>query len=558
MRFVVFFAFVVWFVGHAYAQNYTVILGRPTDQSVTANILFDQSVVLKVEFGTVTGVYTSVTAEFTASQNEPKAVVLSGLNPNTRYFYRLRYRTTAEIVFRTGNEGTFQTQRTRGSTFSFTIEADPHPYDKKCYAPLWNIALQNQLNDKADFMLDLGDTFGDDHEPFTITSAEIKQLHLNNRAFFGKVCHSLPLFFCLGNHEGESGYYLLQTPPNNLATYGTIWRKYYYSNPVPDGFYSGNNTVEGNGIGLPENYYAWEWGDALFVVIDAYRYYTASAKPGKWDWTIGKTQYDWLKKTLETSSAKYKLVFAHHVLGEARGGALLAKLYEWGGTDGKNASEFAANRPGWEMPIHQLMVKNKVNIFFQGHDHLFAKEELDGLVYQTVPMPSDSSYTLGMIANADAFGGTKLSGSGHLRVTVSPEKLQVDFVNAVLPSDETAALKNGSVAFSYAVNSSDINTSAVILPEIMPEPPVRIYPNPFRDFTDILFTLKQKEEVEILISDISGKLVTRIEAGVFESGMNTIRWDAKTTSGNFVLPGIYFCRIKTDSENNIGKMLFIE
>jgi hypothetical protein len=143
-------------------------------------------------------------------------------------------------------------------------------------------------------------------------------------------------------------------------------------------------------------------------------------------------------------------------------------------------------------------------------------------------------------------------------VTVSPEKVQIDFVNAVLPVDETASLKNGSVAFSYAVNSSGSTTSAVELPENMTEPLVRIYPNPFHDFTDIHFTLKQKEEVEILISDISGKLVTRIKAGVFESGMNTIRWDAKATGGNFVLPGIYFCRIKTDSENNIGKMLFIE
>lgn len=554
MRFVFSFAFVVWFVGHAYAQNYTVILGRPTDQSVTANILFDQSVVLKVEYGVVSEGYTSVTGEFTINQNEPKAVVLSGLNPNIRYFYRLRYRTSAETTFRIGNEGTFQTQRSRGSTFSFTIEADPHPYDKKCYAPLWNIALQNQLNDKADFMFDLGDTFGDDHEPFTITSAEIKQLHLNNRVFFGRVCHSLPLFLCLGNHEGESGYYLLQTPPNNLATYGTIWRKYYYSNPVPDGFYSGNNTVEGNGIGLPENYYAWEWGDALFVVIDAYRYYTASAKPGKWDWTIGKTQYDWLKKTLETSSAKYKLVFAHHVLGEARGGALLAKLYEWGGTDGKNASEFAANRPGWEMPIHQLMVKNKVNIFFQGHDHLFAKEELDGLVYQTVPMPSDSSYTLGMIANADAFGGTKLSGSGHLRVTVSPEKLQVDFVNAILPGDETAAKKNASVAFSYAISSAGSNTSSPLLPETIENSLLRIFPNPFHDRTTITFNLRKRGPVEIIISDISGQIIDKIERQELAPGTNTFFWEVPIQS---IGSRIYFCSIKTPDGYFTEKMIVV-
>ena len=34
------------------------------------------------------------------------------------------------------------------------------------------------------------------------------------------------------------------------------------------------------------------------------------------------------------------------------------------------------------MPVHQLMVKNGVTIFFQGHDHLFARQERDGMVYQ--------------------------------------------------------------------------------------------------------------------------------------------------------------------------------
>jgi hypothetical protein len=130
-------------------------------------------------------------------------------------------------------------------------------------------------------------------------------------------------------------------------------------------------------------------------------------------------------------------------------------------------------------------------------------------------------------------------------------------VNAVLPKDETASLKNGSIVFSYAINSSGGTTSAVELPENMTKPLVRIYPNPFRDFTNIYFTLKQKEKVEIFISDISGKLVTHFDAGVMETGLNTFRWDAKAINGTRVFPGIYICRIKTDSENNIGKILFI-
>lgn len=521
-----------------HAQNYSVILGRPTNQSVTANVLFDQTVVLKVEYGTSPGVYSHSTAEVNLGANEPKAVVLSGLDADTRYYYRLKYRPASESSFRQGNECTFQTQRPPGASFSFTIEADPHPYDKKCYAPLWNIALQNQLADKPDFMIDMGDTFGDDHNPFSITSEEIRKLHADNRTFFGQVCHSVPLFLCLGNHEGESGYYLMQTPPNNLAAYGTAWRKYYYSNPSPDGFYSGNMVQENFGIGFPENYYAWQWGDALFVVLDAYRYYTANAKPDKWDWTIGKTQYDWLKQTLENSRARYKFVFAHHVLGEARGGANLASLYEWGGGDGKgSASAFASNRPGWEMPIHQLMVKNKVNIFFQGHDHLFAKEDIDGMVYQTVPMPSDASYALGITANGDAFGGIKLGGSGHLRVTVSPEKVQVGFVQAILSNDETAQQKNGDIAYSYTIDSSGLVTPNRNVSESFSG--LKVWPNPFTNEINIQFELKKREPIEICISDELGNQVYNSPTAIKEEGVNSVKIkrdvDCKFKSGPYFI-----------------------
>ena len=51
-------------------------------------------------------------------------------------------------------------------------------------------------------------------------------------------------------------------------------RKRYYPNPIPDDFYSGNaDTLAAiDGDHLREDYFAWEWGDALFVVIDPYQY----------------------------------------------------------------------------------------------------------------------------------------------------------------------------------------------------------------------------------------------------------------------------------------------
>lgn len=526
------------------AQNVNVILGKPTGKSIAVNMLFDAKTVFYIEYGTLPGNYTFKTAERNAEMNVPFVETIDDLSADSRYYYRINYRQPAETKWKTSPEYSFQTWRPPGKTFSFTIEADPHPYDKKCYHPLWDIALANQLAAKPDFMLDLGDTHGDDHYPSEITSAQSKQLHLNNREHFGSICHSVPLFFCLGNHEGENGYYLLQTPPENLAVYSTIWRKYYYNNPVPDGFYSGNMQNEPNGIGLPENYYAWEWGDALFVVLDAYRYYTVSAKPGKWDWTIGKTQYDWLKQTLETSKAKYKFVFAHHVMGESRGAAFIAKQYEWGST---NAADFAANRPGWDLPIHQLMVKNKVNMLIQGHDHLFAREELDGIIYQEVPMPGDSSYTLGMIANAGAYGGIKSAGSGHLKITVSPEQVNVDYVLAVLPQDETSEVKNGKTAVSYAFNNTGIITTVDDSKTILPQATLKAWPNPFRDSVNIQIELTVTTEAKVLIYDISGRMIDSIDAGILHPGTNLVRWDATKRNGKPVQKGIYNCVIETSN-----------
>jgi phosphodiesterase/alkaline phosphatase D-like protein len=434
-------------------DGFNVILGRPTASSVTASLLFDKNVDVYCEYGETTGSYTAKTTTFLASSGIPSLVVMDKLKGDARYFYRLRYRATGSTSdFAASNEYSFQTQRASGATFCFTVEADEHLYDKKGVLSIYQLCLANQALDKPDFMLSLGDTFGDDHYP-AATSEQVKNLHAYYRPILGKICHSVPFFFCLGNHEGENNYYMAQTPPNNLAINETLWRKYYFPNPEPNGFYSGNTNNELYGMGNPENYYAWSWGDALFVVLDVYRYQNATTdKPEGWNWTLGNEQYLWLKNTLESSNAKYKFVFAHHVRGQGRGGVTNAKLFEWGGYEANGTNyTFTANRPGWAKPIHKLFVDNKVTIFFQGHDHVFAHEQMDGVTYQALPMPSDSTYQIGILANGSAYTSDVVGGTGHLKVTVSSTGVRVDFVQAYLLHDETSTIKNRQVAFSYVV-----------------------------------------------------------------------------------------------------------
>ena len=503
---------------------FNLILGRPTDSTITLSLLPLRDLNLYIEYRLSYARDWSKTESKNVNSGIPELFQLANLSPDSRYQYRVIYRDNPTQPYSTGEEHRFCTQRSPTQPFIFTIEADPHPYDKKGCHRLWDICLRNQLQDSADFIFDLGDTFGDDHNPYTITSEEMRQLRLEGRTHLSQVCHSLPLYFCLGNHEGESGYYLLQTPPDNLAVYSTLWRKYYFPNPEPNDFYAGNDTLEAYDMDLVQNYYAWQWGDALFVVLDAYRYYTVSAKPRGWDWTLGKTQYNWFQQTLANSTAKFKFVFCHHVLGETRGAIAVAKGYEWGGYENDNRTwGFAKNRPDWEMPVHQLMVKYGVTVFFQGHDHLFAKEELDNVVYQTVPMPSDSTYLIGMRDNGDAFTDVKINGAGHLRVSVSATKATVEYVRAWLPESESAEHKNGEIAYSYSIvpRVTLIKETKTAANEFVLQ---QNYPNPFNPATSIRFSLAVTEHVVLTIHDALGRELATLLDETLSPGCYSVPW----------------------------------
>ena len=525
-----------------YSQNYSIILGRPTDKSISISLLFDQNTDFYIEYGTSSQTYTKTSTTYFISSNQTYTINLSDLTVNTKFFYRLRYKNNSVNNFNSSPEYSFQTQRNIGEAFTFTVESDEHLYDKKGIRSMYQVTLNNEALDKPDFMLTLGDIFGDDHNPTTITSNDLNLLHKDYRQYLGAICHSIPLFISLGNHEGENDFYLNQNAPNNLAIWGTYWRKYYYPNPSPNSFYSGNLDNEPYGIGSPENYYAWTWGDALFVILDVYRYQNMNSdKPQNWDWSLGLKQYTWLRNTLENSTAKYKFVFAHHIRGQGRGGLTNAKLFEWGGyeADGKTYG-FDKNRPGWGKPIHQLFKDNGVNIFFQGHDHLFAHETLDGVHYQEVPMPSDSTYLIGKLANADAYTSDTLDGTGHIKVNVSSGCVKVDYVKAYLPKDTLDGKhKNREIGFSYTIGTCLVTAINDIENQNINEL-VKIYPNPTSSQINLNF-----------ISPI-----IKFEVSLFdEIGNQVLISNQKKIDISSLSNGIYVLNIKTDTWQKSQKII---
>lgn len=450
------------------------VLGRPTRDSIALSLVSPTSGQVAVDYGYTKTKYTASSAAMNSVAATPTVVELRGLKPNAAVYYRVKYRTTESSAWTFGKQQVFRTARAAGSTFSFTVQGDTHPerVGKMFNSDLYYVTMANIAAQRPDFHILMGDDFSID--PIIgkgqATAANVDKIYSTHRNWLGVVGACTPIFLVNGNHE-QAAQYLLDGTTTNPAVLAGSARVRYFPLPTSDGFYSADMTTV-DGVGELRDYYAWTWGDALFVTLDPYWHSKsavdnvagvsndtaanakktggAGAKTGDlWQIGIGDEQYAWLNAVLEKSTAKYKFVFAHHVMGTGRGGVEVSTDYEWGGRDPKGKTTFAEQRPNWELPIHDLMVKNGVSIFFQGHDHIFVTQERDGLIYQSMPNPADDTFSM---FNDTAYKtGVKAPNSGHVRVTVGPSSAKVEYFLAARAKDISTGRKNLQVAHSYII-----------------------------------------------------------------------------------------------------------
>lgn len=439
----------------------SVVLGSPSDRAIRANLYSaDQSGTAWLSWGLAQGVHNHRSEPVALVAGQPRELALDTLLPDARYHYRLHFQAAGAAAAEPQAEASFQTARPPGSRFVFTVQGDSHPERlRQQFDPdLYVRTLTAAAADRPDFHLLLGDDFSvDTLDPQRITQEQVRGRYTLQRPWLGLIGRSAPLFLVNGNHE-QAARYLLNGTPDNVAVWAQNARNALYPQPAPDAFYTGNAEQVPH-IGALRNYFAWTWGDALFVVIDPYwssptvvDNVFGDSEPKRsnlWSVTHGDEQYQWLARTLRDSPARHKFVFAHHVLGTGRGGVEVARLWEWGGRDTRGLFQFPTQRPTWTRTIHQLFVDHGVTIFFQGHDHTWVRQQLDGVTYQTLSEPADPNYASYF---DDAYqSGDKLPNSGYTRVTVAPEGVTVEYVRQWLPKDEGPQRQSGQVAFRYTV-----------------------------------------------------------------------------------------------------------
>ena len=79
------------------------------------------------------------------------------------------------------------------------------------------------------------------------------------------------------------------------------------------------------------------------------------------------------------------------------------------------------------------------------------------------------------------------------------------------------------------------------------------YPNPFNPATTINYSIPERMDISLEVYDITGRLVSELVSGEFDSGVYNITWDAADQSS-----GIYFIRMVAGNTVHNQKLMLIK
>lgn len=413
------------------------------------------------------------------TQSDSIELAITGLGPDRKYYYLVQYEepSNPDVWVNLPFVGEFRVQRPAGSEFDFCVIADAHwgrPDFNYSLDGAWGFncsaCLSHMLSERdSDFCVELGDGA---YLVEVQSQEDAYDRYDGYRRVMSTILQKMPLYMVLGNHEQEAGFFQQEdptiqpltmsrsAPAQYLQKWGTRARLTFIPNP------KGNTYPEG-GEGPPrydssvdwgagsdpwndgdrsylQNFYAWTWGDALFIVLDPYRYTLVGetrVPTSPSEWRLGPTQWQFLEDVLSASTARWKFILCHHQVG---GG--LIDVNGWLINEGQGeaygrGSAIEATRPGTEQArLHELMKCHGVQFFVYGHDHAFCHSVLDGVNYLLCGRPSFLNTWFNKPGMRSSYGDVLVQGRdkpwtralytvlGYARFRVSPERVTMEWV----------------------------------------------------------------------------------------------------------------------------------
>jgi hypothetical protein len=83
-------------------------------------------------------------------------------------------------------------------------------------------------------------------------------------------------------------------------------------------------------------------------------------------------------------------------------------------------------------------------------------------------------------------------------------------------------------------------------------------PNPFRDASELRFSLPREDRVTLTVYDAAGRLVRRLVDGAAAAGSHVHRWDGRDDGGQRVAAGVYLARLQSSQEEMVKKLIRVK
>ncbi|WP_170110458.1 metallophosphoesterase [Flavilitoribacter nigricans] len=314
-----------------------------------------------LDFGTTQG---NLSQQYT--ENTPKTeheVELTGLNPDTRYFYQLS--NASVVLVPAAADLYFQTAPVTGTDQPTTVwvlgDCGTGTNNQRNVRDAYYNYIGSQHTDAILFLGDNAYNNGTDNE---------YQYAIFENMYEDKLKNSVS-WSCLGNHDGYSANSSTQTGP-------------YYD------IFSFPTAGESGGMASgTEAYYSFDYGNIHFISLDSYDS----------DRSIGGAMYNWCLNDIQNTTQDWIVAFWHH------------PPYSKGSHDSDSETALVQMRQNF-LP---MLESNGVDLVLSGHSHSYERSYFLNGHYGNSDSFNSNTHTVGTTGAGDG----RVNGTGAYEKTVT-------------------------------------------------------------------------------------------------------------------------------------------
>lgn len=493
-------------------------LQSPGPNSIIIRWRTDSLTDSRVTYGTTLGAATwhIDTAKLTTEHR----VLLKGLSPRTKYYYQIGSSSQtlrgpdAQLFFTTAPESNSNTPVRVWAIGDFGHGNQAEHDVRESYLNFTN-------NHRADFQLWLGDNAYQDG-----TEQEFQQNVFDTVNCFGNVFTNLPFFSTSGNHDYNSicpwqPSFCNQDPETHTGPYLNI------IDPPTEG--------ELGGVASHRKlFYSFDYGDIHFVVLNS----ELGSLNSAYNWmgllntssTFTSPMLEWLKADLAATTKKWKVAVWHQC--------------PYSGQDNFTDDGIQQFCIAARTHFNPIIEQYGIDLVLTGHDHNYQRSYLINGHYGY-----KNTFTPAMMINGNSgnenFDGPYIkytdgpfAGVGAVYVLAgngSGGNDMTSFDHPAIYYGHTCDTCHGSFIFDvngdrldgqYLTHTGQVLDKFTILKrsytglteEQAAFDHFYVYPNPFREWTGVGYTVLTKCPVKIDVLDVTGKVVYAFDAGTREPG----------------------------------------